>query len=151
MIKEYMAKITRIKAKDAPKSSPEPAGSAPKKKPAAKATKAKPAPKLDKKAQKAKNKAEKRAAKKAKKAAKKPMPKWLKILTWPFRILFKPFAALGRYIHDSWAEIRQVRWPGRKATWKSVLAVLIYAALIITFIALLDAFFTFIFNQLLGV
>ena len=41
----------------------------------------------------------------------------------PF-ILFRPFVALGHYIRDSWRELRQVRWPNRKMTWKMVLAVI---------------------------
>ncbi len=67
----------------------------------------------------------------------------------PF-ILFRPFVALGRYLRDSWREIRQVRWPNRKATWKMVLAVLVYTALFVLFISLLDLFFTWLFNLILG-
>ena len=64
-------------------------------------------------------------------------------------ILFRPFCALGRYIRDSWREIRQVRWPNRKATWKMVFAVLIYTALFVTILVLLDLLFQFIFNTIL--
>ena len=63
-------------------------------------------------------------------------------------ILFRPFVAFGRYLRDSWREIRQVRWPNRKATWKMTLAVLVYAALFMVFLTLLDVFFTFIFDLL---
>lgn len=66
-------------------------------------------------------------------------------------ILFRPFVAFGRYLRNSWREIRQVRWPNRKATWKMTLAVLIYCAIFFAFILLLDTFFTFIFNLLLGI
>lgn len=65
-------------------------------------------------------------------------------------ILARPFVALGRYLRDSWREIRQVRWPGRKATWKMTLAVLIYCVIFMVFILVLDALFTFIFDLLLG-
>lgn len=65
-------------------------------------------------------------------------------------ILARPFVAIGRYLRDSWREIRQVRWPSRKATWKMTVAVLVYCAIFIVFIMLLDTFFTFIFNLLLG-
>lgn len=65
-------------------------------------------------------------------------------------ILVRPFVALGRYLRDSWREIRQVRWPNRKATWKMTLAVIIYCALFAVFILLLDTLFTFVFNLLLG-
>ena len=64
-------------------------------------------------------------------------------------ILFRPFKALGRYMHESWQEIRQVRWPSRKATWKMVLAVLAYTALFVVLITLLDVLFSFIFNNIL--
>lgn len=66
-------------------------------------------------------------------------------------ILFRPFVAFGRYLRDSWREIRQVRWPNHKATWKMVLAVFFYCAIFMIFILVLDAFFTFIFNQLLNI
>lgn len=65
-------------------------------------------------------------------------------------ILARPFVAFGRYLRDSWREIRQVRWPNRKATWKMTLAVLIYCAIFFVFILLLDMFFTFIFNLIFG-
>lgn len=65
-------------------------------------------------------------------------------------ILARPFVALGRYLRDSWREIRQVRWPNRKATWKMTVAVLVYCAIFVAFITLLDTFFTFIFKLLLG-
>ncbi len=64
-------------------------------------------------------------------------------------ILARPFVAFGRYLRDSWRELRQVRWPNRKATWKMTVAVLIYCAIFIVFIVLLDTFFNFIFNLLL--
>ena len=64
-------------------------------------------------------------------------------------ILARPFVALGRYLRNSWRELRQVRWPNRKATWKMTLAVLVYCAIFIIFIMLLDALFTFIFDLLL--
>ena len=64
-------------------------------------------------------------------------------------ILARPFVALGRYLRDSWRELRQVRWPNRKATWKMTLAVLVYCAIFIVFIMLLDALFAFIFDLLL--
>ncbi len=63
-------------------------------------------------------------------------------------ILFRPFVGFGRYLRDSWREIRQVRWPNRKATWKMTLAVLVYCALFMVFLTLLDVFFTFIFDLL---
>jgi len=65
-------------------------------------------------------------------------------------VLARPFVALGRYLRDSWRELRQVRWPNRKATWKMTLAGLVNCAIFIAFITLLDTLFTFIFKVLLG-
>ena len=65
-------------------------------------------------------------------------------------ILFRPFVALGRYLRDSWQELRQVRWPNRKTTWKMVFAVLVYTLLFVLLITLLDIFFTWLFNLILG-
>lgn len=79
-----------------------------------------------------------RKAKTAKKE-KKPMGKIKKTITAPFR-----------YVHESWLEIRQVRWPNRKATWKMVGAIFVYAAFFIVFIMLLDALFNFIFSKIIG-
>lgn len=64
-------------------------------------------------------------------------------------ILFRPFCAIGRYFKESWQEIRQVRWPNRKATWKLVLAVVIYTAIFIVLLLLLDLLFSAIFNNIL--
>lgn len=87
----------------------------------------------------------KKAAKAEKKAAKKAAREGKKVF-----ILFRPFVALGRYIRDSFAEMRQVRWPDRKSTWKMTISVIFYVILVATFIMLVDALFTFLFNQLLS-
>ena len=127
-----MAKVTRIKANDTPRKSEEVDEPA--------ITRKKVVVK-DKKSEKDKRKEAKAAEKKVsegKKSGKKPF------------ILFRPFVYLGRYIRDSWRELRQVRWPNRKATWKMVLAVLVYTALFVVLISLLDLFFTWVFNLILG-
>lgn len=124
-----MAKITRIKASDGPskkEESDEPT-----------ITRKKVVVK-DKKTEKTKKVAEKKAKKEAKKSEVKKT-----------FILFRPFVAFGRYLRDSWREIRQVRWPNRKATWKMVLAVLVYTALFIIIISLLDLLFTWFFSLIL--
>lgn len=128
-----MAKITRIKASDAPskkEASDEPT-----------ITRKKVVVK-DKKTEKNKRseikKAEKAIGADKKKKEKKPF------------ILFRPFIAVWRYLRDSWIELRQVRWPNRKATWKMVLAVLIYSAIFFVLISLLDLLFSSLFNLILG-
>ena len=89
-------------------------------------------------------KANKKEAKKVEKAEKKAKDEGKKK---PF-ILFRPFCAFGRYLKESWQEIRQVRWPNRKATWKMVLAVIIYTAIFLVFILLLDLLFQFLSNTI---
>ena len=128
-----MAKITRIKANDSPskkEDSDEP-----------KITRKKVVVK-DKKSEKAKRTAIKKAERAISETDKKSDKK-------PF-ILFRPFVALFNYIRDSWRELRQVRWPNRKTTWKMVLAVIVYTALFVAIISLLDLFFTWLFNIILG-
>lgn len=94
----------------------------------------------DKKQTKAKRKIAKEVAKETKKAKKSEKKTF---------ILFRPFVAFFRYLRDSWHEIRQVRWPNRKATWKMVLAVLVYTALFVILISLLDLFFTWLFSLII--
>lgn len=84
--------------------------------------------------------------KKVKKAKKEKKDKTNKK---PF-VLFRPFIAFGHYLRDSWREIRQVRWPNRKATWKMVFAVFVYTAIFVVLIMLLDALFAWLFNLILG-
>ena len=126
-----MAKITRIKASDSPKKKEE------SDKPDITRKKVVV---QDKKTEKAKRQALKKAEKEVGKTRsdKKPF------------ILFRPFVALFNYFRDSWHEIRQVRWPNRKTTWKMVLAVIVYTLLFVLIISLLDLFFTWLFNIILG-
>ena len=63
---------------------------------------------------------------------------------------FTPFIALGRYFKGSWFELRQVRWPDRRATWSLTVAVLLFTAFFIVLIVSLDALFKFVFQQILG-
>ena len=91
-------------------------------------------------------KAEKLAAKKAKKASneksKNPLIRFLLFITTPIRAFF-------RYLAESWQELKQVRWPNRKMTWKLVFAVILYTVIFAAFIMVLDALFTLLFNNLL--
>ena len=136
-----MANITRIKAKD----------DGPKKK-VDKSEDAEITRKVTVKAKNSENKkvradkatAAKKAEKAERKAAKEARVEKKKVF-----ILFRPFVAIGRYVRDSFREVRQVRWPDRKSTWKMTLSVIVDVLLIAAAIMLLDAFFTFIFNQLL--
>ena len=127
-----MAKITRIKAQDTPRND-KPAGNIEE-------------PPITREKVVIKDKKSAKNARKQAKDAKqtKSHEEGKKVF-----ILFRPFVALGRYLRDSWREIRQVRWPNRKATWKMVLAVLVYTALFVLIISLLDLFFTWLFSLII--
>lgn len=107
----------------------------------AKASKVK-APKLSR-AEKKAARASKKLDKKANGKQRKPAPKWL-------RTLAKPFAATGRYFKLSWVELKQVRWPNRRTTWKLTFMVIAYCIIFAVLIMLLDALFQFIFNRALA-
>ncbi len=62
----------------------------------------------------------------------------------------KPFRAIGGYFKGAWEELRQVRWPTRRATWSMTLAVLLYSAFFVAIILLLDAGFKYLFELILG-
>ena len=130
-----MAKITRIKASDGPRED-------------------KPAdhidePPITRKKVSVKDKKTTKAAAKAKKGTKKKEKAKKAAESKKVFILFRPFVAFGRYLKGAWHEIRQVRWPNRKATWKMVLAVFVYTAIFVIIISLLDMFFTWLFSLII--
>ncbi|MDO4889276.1 MAG: preprotein translocase subunit SecE [Candidatus Saccharibacteria bacterium] len=127
-----MAKITRIKASDGPKEPEETSV------PEFSDREARALKKAAEKERKSVKKAEKRKEKIEDREAQGGKKGIGHVLTAPFR-----------YLRDSWREIRQVRWPNRKATWKMVLAIFVYSALFIALIMLLDVFFTWLFNLIL--
>lgn len=58
----------------------------------------------------------------------------LRFLLWPFKLKFvaKPLRLLGlvlwpRYFRNSFKELRQVKWPDRRQTWRLTFAVLVFA------------------------
>lgn len=61
-----------------------------------------------------------------------------------------PLRALGDYFKGAWYELRQVRWPTRKATWGFTLAVLLFTGFFTVLIVLLDALFKYVFQLILG-
>ena len=122
-------KVTRIKAKDdGPKTKSEDAE---------KITR-----KVSVKAKNSESKKTKIAAKKAEKAADKDAKKSLRKADGKEK-------KVG-YFRGAFRELRQVRWPNRKETWKMTLSVIIYVVILAAAIMLLDALLQLIFNQLLG-
>jgi len=60
-----------------------------------------------------------------------------------------PFVALGGYFKGAWFELREVRWPTRRATWSLTLAVLVFTAFFMVLILLLDAGYKALFETIL--
>ena len=136
-----MAKITRIKAQD-------PSKPQPKTKKVTQKSNTKPTAKQNTKPSTKTPKTTDTKVKQVTKSSLKPAKPLKKALT-TLAFLGKPFVKLGRYLKNSWREIRQVRWPNRKTTWKMTFAVLLYTAFFILLILVLDIFFSFVFNNIL--
>lgn len=62
------------------------------------------------------------------------------------KFLSKIFTPIGGYFKGSWQELKQVRWPNRSATWSLTGAVILFTAIFIAIIVLLDAGFDALFN-----
>ncbi len=59
------------------------------------------------------------------------------------------FSRIGAYFKGAWQELKQVRWPNRKATWSLTLAVLLFTAFFVVLILLLDLLFGYIFELII--
>lgn len=57
---------------------------------------------------------------------------------------------IGGYFKGAWEELKQVRWPTRKATWGLTAAVLIFSGFFVGFILLLDLLFKYIFELIIA-
>ncbi len=60
------------------------------------------------------------------------------------------FVRIGHYFKGAWVELRQVRWPTRKATWSLTLAVILFSAFFVVMILLLDALFKYVFELIIS-
>lgn len=63
---------------------------------------------------------------------------------------FKVFRSIGGYFKGAWFELRQVRWPNRRATWSLTAAVLIFTTFFVVLVVLLDILFKYLFELILG-
>lgn len=61
-----------------------------------------------------------------------------------------PLRATSDYFQGAWYELKQVRWPTRRATWGMTAALLGFTAFFVVFILLLDALFKYLFELILG-
>lgn len=60
------------------------------------------------------------------------------------------WARIGGYFKGAWQELRQVRWPNRKATWALTVAVILFSLFFMALIVLLDMFFKWIFELIIA-
>lgn len=60
------------------------------------------------------------------------------------------FTPMLNYFKGAWYELKQVRWPNRKATWGLTGAVIAFSAFFVVIILLLDVLFKYLFQLLLG-
>lgn len=88
------------------------------------------------------------AFKKDKKPSKKIKSKVIKPKK-PKKGIFKLLAAIGGYFKGAWIELKQVRWPNRRATWSLTLAVILFSAFFLALIVFLDAGFKYLFELIL--
>ncbi len=63
--------------------------------------------------------------------------------------LLSPVTGPIGYVKGSWQELRQVRWPNRKATWSLTLAVIVFTMFFVVVILILDAAFQYLFKEVL--
>ena len=60
------------------------------------------------------------------------------------------FVRIGDYFKGAWFELRQVRWPNRRATWALTVAVILFSLFFMVLIVLLDVFFKWIFELIIA-
>lgn len=65
-------------------------------------------------------------------------------------VALKPVKATGGYFAGAWSELKQVRWPTRRATWSLTGAVLLYTLFFTVLVLMLDAIFKYTFELILG-
>lgn len=63
------------------------------------------------------------------------------------RNIFRKFFG---YFKGAWFELRQVRWPNRRATWSMTIALLIFSGVFGAFILLVDLGWEYLFKLLIG-
>lgn len=59
------------------------------------------------------------------------------------------FARIWAYFKGAWFELRQVRWPNRRATWALTIAVVLFSLFFVLLIVLLDIFFKWLFELII--
>jgi preprotein translocase subunit SecE len=59
-------------------------------------------------------------------------------------------AAIGAYFKGAWVELKQVRWPNRRATWALTLGVVVFSLFFLGLIVLLDLLFKSLFELVIA-
>lgn len=81
----------------------------------------------------------------------------------PFKFIGRPFKKLGkfkvfriiglillpRYVRNSWKELKQVTWPGRRESWQLTTAVIIFSIIFGALVALVDFGLDKVFKEVL--
>ncbi len=57
--------------------------------------------------------------------------------------------SFGGYFAGSWQELRQTKWPNRKATWSLTVAVILFTAALFLFVLGLDYAFNLFFKEVI--
>lgn len=83
------------------------------------------------------------------KSAKKPRVKQRREPKEPKTWFGKTLHSIGAYFKGAWYELRQVRWPNRKATWALTAAVILFSGFFMVLIVLLDTFFKYMFELII--
>ena len=74
----------------------------------------------------------------------------IKLLAWPFKLLGKFLRwIIPSYFISSWRELRKVRWPNRKETWRLTLAVFIFAIIFGALVAGVDKVLNEVFKKVI--
>lgn len=59
-------------------------------------------------------------------------------------------ARIGGYFKGAWIELKQVRWPTRRATWGLTIAVILFSLFFVLVILLLDTLFQQLFQLIIA-
>ena len=124
---------------------------------------AKPKRRLVKKAETVREQAEKSAKAGATPKKAGVLRLTLRFIGTPFRLVGRGLARIGRlapfrwlgkilwptYFRNSWKELKQVTWPGRRESWQLTLAVIIFSIIFGAIIAVVDYGLDKVFKQVL--
>lgn len=60
----------------------------------------------------------------------------------------RPLKGFVGYFKGAWQELKQVRWPNRRTTWKLTAAVIVFTAIFVAIIVLLDMGFDLLLDKI---